>query len=140
MSKLPTHDQLHALRDEALAAGDYAQSALCAAAMRAVDAAAQACAAAIAPRGHLGLDARPADQLQAQPAASASAWREGEIMTDADAIIVATHILGCWGLHGRAVPDSNIVRAVRAELAPEYPTDAEVEAVAAAVRRLREQA
>ena len=66
--------------------------------------------------------------------------REGEIMTDADAIIVATHILGCWGLHGRAVPDSNIVRAVRAELAPEYPTDAEVEAVAAAVRRLREQA
>jgi len=74
------------------------------------------------------------------PAASASAWRAGEIMTDIDAHIVATHILGCWGLRGLAVPDSDIVRAVRAELAPEYPTEVEVEAVAAAVRWLREQA
>ena len=61
-------------------------------------------------------------------------------MTDIDAHIVATHILGCWGLRGLAVPDSDIVRAVRAELAPEYPTEVEVEAVAAAVRWLREQA
>jgi len=74
------------------------------------------------------------------PAASASAWRAGEIMTDIDAHIVATHILGRWGLYGKAVPDSDIVRAVRAELAPACPTDAEVAAVSAAVRRLRRRA
>jgi len=78
--------------------------------------------------------------MQVMPAASASAWRDGEIMTDIDAHIVATHILGRWGLRGLAVPGRDIDRAVRAELAPEYPTEVEVEAVAAAVRWLREQA